>query len=312
MLRFLAGRLAGLAFTLWAASLAIYLSLYLAPGSPEQVLFGSRPPTPEVRAHIRAHLGLDENVIVRYLHWLGHVVTGDLGTSLITRQPVADRLGAPATVTFTLIAYAGVLILVGGVGSGLLAAMRPGWLDAATTTATSIATAVPAFVASGLLIAVFAVGLGWFPSYGLGDGGTLRGLTLPAVALAVTASGLLSRVTRDAARTQLRSEHVVTARVRGISTRRLIRSHVLRNAAAPITTAAGLQLAGLITGAVVVEQAFGLHGLGELLVSSVQQKDFTTVQAVALIVAATFLVLNLAADVTTRLLDPRIRTGVPR
>ncbi|GAA3633102.1 ABC transporter permease [Microlunatus ginsengisoli] len=305
-------RLIGLAVTLLAASLVVYLSLYLSPGSPEQVLFGSRPPSPEVQEQVRHYLGLDQNVFVRYVDWLGNVLTGDLGTSLITQQPVADRVAPAAEVTLALVAYAGVLVLLLGIGSGLLAALRPGKLDGAVTAGTSVAVALPAFVASSLLISVFAVNLGWFPAYGLGTGvgGWLRGLTLPAISLAIIASGLLARVTRSAARAELASEHVQTATMRGISHGRLIRSHVLRNASAPIATVAGLQVAGLIAGAVVVEQAFGLGGLGGLLISSVQQKDFPVVQAVALIVVVGFVVLNLVADVISAILDPRVRRAV--
>jgi peptide/nickel transport system permease protein len=312
MTRYLLRRLAGLVVTLVVASLVVYLSVFLAPGSPEQVLFGSRPPSPEVQAQVRHEMGLDQNVLLRYFHWLGDVLQGHLGTSLISQQPVSSLLAHPAAVTFSLVAYASVLILVVGIGSGLLAALRPGWVDGVVTTVTSVATAVPAFVASGLLVSLFAVQLGWFPAYGLGSGigGWLRGLTLPAVALAIIASGMLSRVMRATAGKELASEHVVTARMRGLSFPRLVRSHVLRNAAGPVVTVAGLQIAGLVAGAVVVEQAFGLSGLGQLLITSVEQKDFPVVQAVALVVVAAFVVGNLAADVVAALIDPRLRKGV--
>lgn len=312
MSRYLLRRLVGVVVTLLVASLIVYLSVFLAPGSPEEVLFGSRPPSPEVQAQVRHAMGLDQNVFVRYFDWLGNVLTGNLGTSLINQQPVTSLLGHPATVTLSLVAYAALLILVVGFGSGLLAALRPGWIDTTVTAVTSVATAVPAFVASGLLISLFAVRLGWFPAYGLADGfgGWVRGLTLPAVALAVISSGMLSRVMRASARQELGSEHVVTARMRGIGSARLVRSHVVRNAAGPVVTVAGLQIAGLVAGAVVVEQAFGLSGLGQLLITSVEQKDFPVVQAVALIVVAAFVLLNLAADLTVALLDPRVRAAV--
>lgn len=309
MRRFLIQRLVGVVITLFVASLLIYLSVYLSPGSPEQVLFGSRPPSPQVQARVRHYMGLDENVFLRYFHWLGNVLQGNLGTSIITQQPVADRISHPAQITLSLVSYAAFLIVVLGIGTGLLAALRPGWVDSTITAVTSVATALPAFVACGVLTYVFAVQLNWFPSYGLGEGaiGWIHGLTLPAVALAIIASGLVSRVSRASARQELRSDHVQNAVMRGISRPRLIRSHVLRNAAAPIVTVTGLQIAGLVAGAVVVEQAFGLGGLGELLISSVQQKDFPVVQAVSLIIVAAFIVLNLLADVLSAMLDPRTR-----
>jgi len=312
MLRFVLKRLVGLLVTLVAASFVIYASVYLSPGSPESVLFGSRTPTPQTRAAVRHYLGLDQPFIVRYFNWLGRVLRGDLGTSLVSQQEVTSRLAHPLAVTGVLVAYAAVLIVVLGVGLGLVSALRPGPVDALVNVTVSTATAVPAFVASALTISVFAVGLGWFPSYGLPDGGAgwLRGLTLPAVSLAIIASGLLARVTRATAREQLASDHVRTAVARGLSRPRLIRSHVLRNSAGPVISVAGLQIAGLFAGAVVVEQAFGLGGLGQVLISSVQQKDFPVVQAVCLLLVTAFVLLNLAADLLAARLDPRAHQAV--
>jgi peptide/nickel transport system permease protein len=312
MLRFTLKRLAGLLVTLLASSLVIYSSIYLSPGSPESVLFGSRTPTPQVRAAVRHYMGLDQPFLVRYVRWLGQVLQGDLGTSMVSQQKVTSLLAHPLAVTSALVAYATAFIIVAGVGLGLLSALRPGPVDALINVGVSVATAIPAFVASGITVSVFAVGLGWFPSYGLGDGfgGWLGSLTLPAVSLAIIASGLLARVTRAGAREQLASDHVQTAIARGLSRPRLIRSHVLRNTAGPIISVTGLQIAGLLAGAVVVEQAFGLGGVGQVLLSSVQQKDFAVVQAVCLLLVTAFVLVNLAADLLVARLDPRIRRAV--
>jgi peptide/nickel transport system permease protein len=312
MLRFTLKRLAGLVVTLFASSFVIYSSVYLSPGSPESVLFGTRSPTPEVRAAVRRQMGLDQPFLTRYLHWLGEVLHGNLGTSIVSQQKVTSLLLDPLAVTSALVAYAALLIVVAGVGLGLLSALRPGPVDALVSVAVSVATAVPAFVAASFTVSVFAVGLGWFPSYGLGAGfgGWLRSLTLPAVSLAVIASGLLARITRAGAREQLASDHVQTAIARGLSRHRLIRSHVLRNTAGPIISVTGLQVAGLFAGAVVVEQAFGLGGLGQVLLGSVQQKDFAVVQAVCLLLVTAFVMINLVADLLVARLDPRIRRAV--
>lgn len=312
MLRFTLNRLAGLLVTLFAASFVIYSSLYLAPGSPESILFGSRNPTPQTRAAVRHYLGLDQPFLTRYARWLGQVLQGNLGTSIVSQQKVSSLLAHPLAVTAGLVAYAAVLIIVTGIGLGLLSALRPGAVDAVVNLGVSVATAVPAFVASGVTVSVFAVRLGWFPSYGLGDGfgGWIRSLTLPAVSLAIIASGLLARVTRAGAREQLAGEHVQTAIARGLSRPRLIRHHVLRNTAGPVISVAGLQIAGLLAGAVVVEQAFGLGGIGQLLLGSVQQKDFAVVQAVCLLLVTAFVLINLAADLLVARLDPRLRSAV--
>jgi len=309
LLQVLARRLLGLLATLFVASFVVYGSVYVSPGSPESVLFGGRQPSPEVLAAARAHLGLDEPFLVRYFHWLREVLGGDLGTSLISQQPVTAKLGHPLEITLLLVLYAAVIIVVAGLGLGLLSALNPGPVDAAITGVVAVATAVPAFVASSVLIDVFAVRLGWFPPFGLGHGvgGYARGLTLPALSLAIISSGLVARVTRAAALEQNASEHVRTAVSRGVSRRRIIRAHVLRNAAGPIATVTGLQVAGLFAAAVVVEQAFGLGGLGQVLISSVQQKDFPVVQAICLVLVMAFVVLNLAAELLGLLIDPRAR-----
>lgn len=312
MLRFTLKRLAGLVVTLFAASFAIYASIYVSPGSPESIIFGGREPAPEVRAAVRQHLGLDQPFLTRYARWLGEVLHGDLGTSMVSQQKVSSMLVHPLAVTSALVGYAAVLLVVAGVGLGLLAALRPGPVDALINLAVSVATAIPAFVACGVTVSVFAVGLGWFPSYGLaeGAGGRLHSLTLPAISLAVIASGLLARITRAGAREQLAAEHVQTAIARGLSRPRLVRSHVLRNTAGPVISVAGLQIAGLLAGAVVVEQAFGLGGVGQILLSSVQQKDFAVVQATCLLLVGAFVVINLVADLLAAALDPRLRRAV--
>jgi peptide/nickel transport system permease protein len=311
MRAFLVKRLAGLVITLFVASFAVYGAVYLAPGSPESVLFGAHPPTPEVRAQVRHFLGLDKPFLERYGIWLGNVLHGDLGRSVISQQAVTDRISGPLTVTLALVGYAAVLIVVIGVGLGLLSALHPGPIDAAVTGVVSVATATPSFVAAGVLTSLFAVHLAWLPAFGLapGVGGWLRSLTLPAVSLAVISSGLVARVTRTTTRQALGSEHVMTAQARGISRRRTIRSHVLRNSSGPVLAITGLQIASLFAGAVVVEQAFGLNGLGGLLISSIQQKDFPVVQAIALILVAAFVTLNALADVLVVALDPSARMG---
>lgn len=305
-------RLGGLVLTLVVASFVVYISIYLSPGGPETVLFGNRQPSEATRAAVLHHLGLDQPFGVRYVNWFVDALRGDFGTSLVTQQDVAGRMATPLGVTLALVAYAAVLIVVLGIGLGLVSALRPGAVDAILTVLVSLATATPAFVAAALAISVFSVGLGWFPSYGLepGAGGWIRSLTLPALSLAIIASGLLARITRTSARSQLAADHVQTARARGISTPRIIRRHVLHNAAGPVISVAGLQIASLFAGAVVVEQAFGLGGLGQLLITSVQQKDFPVVQAVALVLVAAFVLLNLLADLLAALLNPRTRAAV--
>jgi peptide/nickel transport system permease protein len=309
MLRYLVRQLAVLVLVLAVASFVVFAAMFVAPGSPDAVLFGNQPVQPEVRKAVYEKYHLDDPYLERYVNWLGGVVTGDLGLSIAYRQPVSDRITTAAPTTLFLVGYAGVLIVLSGIGLGTLSALRRGKVDAAVGALTTIGIAIPTFVAAALLTSLFAVNLGLFPVQGPGEGflDRLWHLTLPAISLAIWASALLARVTRSSMLDELRSEHVMTARARGLPRTIIVRHHVLRNALVPILTVAGVQLASLIAGSIVVEQVFGLNGLGQLLVSSVNQKDLPVVQAVCLIMVAVFVIMNTAVDVLYSTLDPRIR-----
>ncbi|MEU6175282.1 ABC transporter permease [Streptantibioticus parmotrematis] len=309
--RLLLHRLGGLAVTLLLSSMAIFGSLYLAPGSPEDVLFGSRAPSAAARAAVARELHLDRPLPVRYWDWLTGVLHGDLGRSMVTGQPVASRLGHGLGVTLTLVALSMILVLLFGLGLGTAAALRPGAVDAATSALTSVSVTVPPFVASTLLISVFAVRLDWFPASGIGTGagGEIRGLLLPACALAITNCAFLARVTRNALREQLEREHVQTALVRGLPRWVVLRDHVFRNALPPILTAVSLLTSGTFATTLVVETAFAVPGIGQLTITSVAQKDFPVVQAVSLLLVAAFVICNALSDLGHALIDPRLRTA---
>ena len=309
--RLLLHRLGGLLTTLLLSSVVIFGSLYLAPGSPENVLFGSRAPSAAARAAVRHQLHLDQPLPVRYWDWLTGVLHGDLGRSMVTGQSVASRVGTGLGTSLLLVAMSMVLVTVLGLGIGTLAALRPGRVDAAANAVTSLSVTVPPFVASTLLISVFSVRLGWFPASGLQPGlaAHLHGLVLPACALAVVSCGFLAQVTRNALREQLDREHVQTALVRGLPRRVVLRDHVFRNALPPIITALGLLTSGLFASTLIVESAFAVPGIGQLTIQSVAQKDFPVVQAVSLLLVAAFVVCNAVSDLAQALIDPRLRTA---
>jgi peptide/nickel transport system permease protein len=295
--------------TLVVASVAIYGALFLAPGNPATLLAGGHA-TPRLLAAIERQEHLNQPFLARYWDWFSGLLHGNLGTSFVYREPVTVLLAGRVLNTVFLVVYASILIIVGGVGLGLLAAIRRR-LGAAITVVTSVGLAVPSFVAAIILITVFAVNLKWFPVFGAGTGffDRLSHLTLPAVALAISWTAYMAQLTKTAASEELAKEHVETARSRGVKERHIITRHVLRNAMIPIATVSGLTVAGLIAGDVVVEQAFGINGLGSFLVQAALQKDFASVQAVALILVATFVVVNAAVDFASVFLDPRIRSG---
>jgi peptide/nickel transport system permease protein len=204
-----------------------------------------------------------------------------------------------------------VLILTFGIGMGMLAALRPGRVDDWVLVSTSIAVSTPSFVVAVGLISLFAVQLGWFPVFGAGMGveSRIHHLFLPAVALALALTSYLARTTRAAVREQLSRDHVEAATSRGLPYRLVVRKHVMRNAMIPITTVAGLTVAGLIASTAIVETAFGLNGLGGLLIQSVIAKDFPVVQAVCLILVLAFLITNTVVDILYAVLDPRVALG---
>ncbi|MGI5491427.1 ABC transporter permease [Microtetraspora malaysiensis] len=311
MLRFVLRRLGALAATLLISSFLVFSAMYAAPGTPESFLVQGRTVSPEVLASIRAQYGLDDPFLIRYGNWLGGVLTGDLGESLTTRQDVASLLASRIPTTLWLTLYAAVLIVVFGVLAGALAGLRGGAFDTGVLLGSSVGFAVPTFFAAVLLMSVFSVTLGWFPVFGAGSGfaGRIEHLTLPAVALALPAAAVVARITRTAVVEEREAEHVSVALARGIPWRVVARRHILRNAMLPVTTIVGVNIAGLVAGAAVVEHAFTLDGVGAMLINSVQQKDFAVVQAVALLLVAVFGVVNLVIDILYAVIDPRVQLG---
>ncbi len=308
--RFVLSRLVGLAATLLLASLVIFFSLYIAPGSPLTFLTHGRSMSPEAIAQLKAQYHFDEPVIVQYLRWLGGVLHGDFGTSILYHQDVASLVAARVPTTAALVLFSAVLVIALGLIVGVFAGLKPGWLSRSLMVGATAAMAVPTFVAAAVLTFVFAVELGWFPAFGAGAGflDGLYHLVLPAVALALASVAFVARMSQAAIRQELEADHVQTAVSRGLPWAFLVRRHVLRNAAMPVLTVAGLTVAGLIAGSVVVEQVFQLPGLGSFLVASVQQKDFPVVQAICLLYVTAFIVLNTVIDLVYSVLDPRVST----
>jgi peptide/nickel transport system permease protein len=310
-LRFFLRRLAMLVATLLVSSFIIFGALYLAPGNPIAVLSGGRSLPPDAVKILEARYHLNDPFLTQYWLWLTNAIHGDLGISITLRENVSDLITQRAGTTLGLVLYSSVLIMVLGVGLGLIGGLKPGVIDTSVLVTTAVSAALPSFVAAIVLILVFSVGLGWFPSLGAGTGllDVIDHLTLPAIALAASSLAIVARVTRASVREEFGREHVQTAISRGIPYPQLVRRHVLRNAAIPITTITGITIASLIAGAAVVETAFGLNGLGAYLVSAAASKDFAVVQGISLVLVTTFVIVNLIVDVLYAVLDPRISLG---
>ena len=302
-------KLVRLALTLLVCSFAIYGSVYLAPGDAISAMTGGRPVSEGFRQQLTEYYHLNDPFLVRYAAWLWGILTGDFGQSIISRQPVLDLLLSRLPVTFALVGYASLIIVVVGIPLGAFSAARGGLADTTVVAVTGAVAALPAFVASTLLVAIFAVKLRLFPSFGAGQGflDGLYHLTLPAVALALPACAYVARVTRSALLSERSREYVEAALSRGLSHAYVIRVHALRNALLPILTTVCITLTSLIAGSVVIEQMFSISGIGRLLVQSVSAKDTAVAQAVTMFMVASFVVLNAAVDALYPLLDPRVR-----
>ncbi|MFG2965874.1 ABC transporter permease [Streptomyces sp. NPDC048288] len=305
-----AGRsLLGACATVVAASFLIYGALALTPGDPVDQIVGQRA-TQAQRAAARHQLGLDEPLPVRYARWLLHAVQGDLGRSITYRQNVSGLVGPRIGTTLTLVALAALVIVVAGVALGAFSGYSDRWRPFISGLI-GIGLSVPAFVSASILIGVFAVKLGWFPTYGSGEGftGHLHHLLLPAIALSLGWTAYVAQLTTAAVHEQVNKDHVATAVGRGLSRGIVFRRHVLRNAALPVITASGLTVAGLVAGAVVVETAFAVDGIGSLLIKSVTNKDYPVVMAISMLIVVIFVAVTTVLDIAQMLLDPRSRSA---
>ncbi len=310
--RRVAGKLGGLLLTLFLASLLVFFSRFLVPGDPIRFLLRGRKPSPEAIVEVTAQYGLDLPPWQQYLRWIGGVLHGDFGRSLQFRQDVTTVLGDRLPVTLMLVVMAGAIIAVVGLVGGAVAALNKGRAaDRGILIGLTVLGAIPSFVGSIVLISIFSVQLGWFPSFGSGSGfwDTAFHLVLPSIALAIVFIVLVGKVTRSAMVEQLNREHVEVAISRGVPRIAVVRRHVLRNALGPILTVSGPLVAGLIVASSIVEQAFGLSGIGSLLVGSVDRLDFPVVQAIVLLVVTAFVLVNAIIDILEPWIDPRSAAG---
>ncbi len=305
MLTYLARRLAEFAIVVLGVLTIVFLLQRLS-GDPTGLLLPIDAPE-EVRAELRRQLGLDRPLLVQYLRFLGEVATGNLGESYRFRQPalglVLDRL--PATL---LLAGASLLLsIVIALPLGILAAVRRNsWVDTLATGFSLIGQAAPVYWIGLLAILLFSVQWRLLPSMG---GGSWQALILPAVTLAFYSTARIMRLTRSAMLDVLHQDYVRMARAKGLSEPVVLTKHALRNAAIPIVTIIGLQFGGLLGGAVITETVFAWPGVGRLAVNAVHQRDFPVVQAVTLVIAVSFALINLLVDLLYVALNPRVRLG---
>jgi peptide/nickel transport system permease protein len=290
----------------------IFMMLRLTPGDPASIIAGDAATSADI-AEIRAKLGLSGSIFSQFFIWLGHVFQGDFGESFFYKKTVASLIVDRLEPTLALSVLTIILATVIAVPLGTLAAYKQGsWLDRGVMGLSVAGFSVPVFVIGYVLIYVFALKLGWFPVQGyqrlsVGFWGFLHRLILPSMALAIVFIALLARMTRTSVLEVLNEDYVRTARAKGLPNLKVLVFHALRNAAVPIVTVIGISIATLLGGVVVTESVFNIPGLGRLTVDAVLARDYPTVQAVILLFALAYVLINLVIDLLYTVLDPRIR-----
>ncbi len=307
------------AFTiLLGISMLVFIFVEVAPGDAVDALM---PPeslsTPEAKEAMRERLGLNDPAPLRYVQWLGRAVTGDLGYSLVSRQPVTDIIMTRLPKTLQLVGTAMVISIIVGVSLGVISAIKQySWIDYLATFFAFLWLSIPGFFLGLLVIFIFAVKLNWFPVFGSSTPGAenpildrLHHLVLPATVLGLELAAALTRYTRASLIEVMRADYMRTARAKGLKERLVIVRHGLKNALIPVITVVAFRMPYLISGAVVIETVFQWPGLGLLTLNAANQKDYPLVLALALAVTVIVVFSSFVADVAYSIVDPRIRLG---
>jgi peptide/nickel transport system permease protein len=304
-------RLAISLITLILASITVFSVMEILPGDPARLMLGIGASEDAV-ATLREQMGLNQPLILRYLSWAGHMLTGDFGRSYTYAVPVGNLIAERLAVSLPLAIMALTLSTAIAIPIGLFAASRHGRAaDMTVMGVTQLGVAIPNFWFALLLVYVFAVRLrlvpaGGFPGWGAGIGPAFKALILPALALALPQAAILSRVTRSALIETLSQDYIRTARAKGLPQWAILTRHALPNAMIPVTTIMGLQFAFLLAGTIIIENVFYLPGLGRLIFQAITQRDLITVEGVIMVLVAAVILVNLIVDLAYRLIDPRL------
>lgn len=303
MRRYVLKRLLSLVGTLLGVSVLIFLMVHLIPGDPVTTILGQFA-TPDAVSQMRAALGLDEPLWQQYLHFLGRLLVGDLGTSLFTGQSVWEQISQRFPITLQLAIFSVIIAAIFGILLGTIAAVKQNTIvDRLVVLSSLVGISAPGFWIALFLIWIFAYKLGLFPISGY-EG--LHSLLLPAITLGMAEAGMIARMTRSSMLEVIKQDYMRTAEAKGAAVIRLVFSHGLPNAIIPVVTMLGLQFGSLMAGAVVVETVFSLQGIGSLAIESIGKRDMPTVQGMVFFMAVIFATTNLVVDLIYSLIDPRI------
>lgn len=312
--RYLVGRVLQFVPTLLIVSVVVFAMVRAIPGDPASAMLGATAKPEQVEA-LRREMGLDRPVWVQYAIWVGALLRGDFGNSVLNDFPVAALIGGKLPATLALAVGSLTVGLAIAVPAGIVAAVKAGGAaDRAIAAFFGVALGVPTFWLGILLVLVFSLRLGWLPPSGYvpvaeNPAASLKMLLLPSLTLGIYLSAIFGRFLRAALLETLGQDHVRTARAKGLRPPAVVAGHVVRNAMIPVVTVFALQFGGLVGGAVIVEAIFAWPGVGRLLVTSISSRDYAVVQAIILFSAVAFLAVNLLTDLLYGLLDPRVRTA---
>ncbi len=314
MLTFILRRLALLVPVLLGVSIISFSLIRLIPGDATMLMIGvDQRTTPEQRENIRRSYGLDDPLPVQYAKWMGHVLQGDLGQSIRSKRDVTEELRLRLPVTFELTLLAALFATIPALIVGVLAAVkRNSMLDYGATIVTLLGVSLPNFLLAAILMLVFSYNLKWLPPLGYVEFTkdpvqNLKSMVLPAVSLSLPLAAVLMRNTRSATLEVLNQDYVRVARAKGLKASRVLLRHVLPNASLPILTVAGIQIAALLGGTVIIERFFTLPGIGRYVFEAIDTRDYAVVQGVTLVTATLFVLVSLMVDVLYAVLDPRLR-----
>jgi peptide/nickel transport system permease protein len=307
MYRFLLGRLAATIPVLLGVWFLVFMMLHLVPGDPVKIMLADFQTNPQQVELLRSQLHLDDPLPKQFARFVADAARGDLGLSIRSKRPVRTEIAENLGSTLQLAVAALLIAIVVGVVLGMIAAINQnGWLDFGPMLLALCGVSMPSFWLGLLLIFFFSLRLGWFPATGAGD---LKHLVLPALTLGLSASAIIARLTRSSMLEVLRQEYMTTARAKGLRETRVLIRHGFKNALIPVVTIFGLQFGSLMAGTVIVETVFARPGIGRLIVTAILAKDFPMVQGIVLLIATTYVIVNLIVDISYGVLDPRIRVG---
>lgn len=312
MLHYTIRRLLSVIPVMFVVSVIVFLIVHLTPGNPAFLILGEDS-SPEAITNLEKKLGLDQALHIQFFNWLGEVLTGDLGTSVYSSEPVTALIFANFGPTFSLMALSMLMLLVIAIPLALIiVSLRKTVMDPLFTSVSLFGVSVPEFWLATLLVLGFGVALPIFPVAGympLAEGIDLwlHHILLPSFVLAIVEVGIIARMLRDSMLESVNQDYVKTARAKGVREREVLVRHVFVNALIPTTTVLGATIAGLLGGTVIIETLFTIPGIGQLLVDSIHRRDYPVVQGIVLFIAGIYVFVNLLVDLLYTFLDPRIR-----